>query len=113
MKGFLIGIGVVIVLAILIIGGVLWTAGTGVVQKTVNAESIVGNYQWFYDQKGEIEATYHKFLIAQKNGMQEAAGIEMVLQSMMAEYNAKSKQKNRNLWKAKDLPYQITEGDLQ
>jgi hypothetical protein len=78
-----------------------------VVSKVVNANAIISNYEWFYAMKGEIDATHAKYVIAKRAGAEEANGINMVLQSMIAEYNAKSRMVTRNLWKAKDLPYQI------
>jgi len=78
-----------------------------VVSKVVNADAIISNYEWFYAMKGEIDATHAKYIIAKRAGAEEANGINMVLQSMIAEYNAKSRMITRNLWKAKDLPYQI------
>jgi hypothetical protein len=78
-----------------------------VVQKVTSAEAIIGNYEWFYSMKSEIDATRMKYQIAEKSKLSEADGILMVLNSMIAEYNAKSRMKSRNLWKASDLPYQI------
>jgi hypothetical protein len=80
------------------------------ISKTVNADQIIANYQWFYDQKSQIDATTAKWRIAEKAGMVEANGIQMVLMSMIGEYNSRSKQINRNMWKAQDLPYQMSMG---
>lgn len=79
----------------------------GVINEVTKPTAIIGNYEWFYSMKNEIDATRMKYKIAEQAKMQEAAGIKMVLQSMIAEYNAKSKMITRNLWKAQDLPYQI------
>jgi hypothetical protein len=78
-----------------------------VVSKVVNANAIISNYEWFYAMNAEIQATKSKYIIAKRGGREEADGINMVLQSMISEYNAKSRMITRNLWKATDLPYQI------
>lgn len=82
----------------------------GVITKVVNPAAIISNYEWFYAMKGEIDATHAKYVIAKRAGKEEADGINMVLQSMIQEYNAKSRMTTRNLWKATDLPYQIETG---
>jgi hypothetical protein len=60
--------------------------------------------------KGEIDATRQKYFIAKGANKEESVGIAMVLESMVQEYNSKSRQMTRNMWKAKDLPYQIESG---
>jgi len=96
-------------------------AANQVVNKVVNADAIVSNYEWFHDQYNAIKATQKKVDIAKnaldaakgtdayQNRSTEYYGVQMVLQGMIGEYNSKSKQITRNLWKAKDLPYQIEE----
>src|SRR4030042_1849176 len=80
-----------------------FSSAARVIQKVTSAESIINNYEWFYDQHNVINATKSKLRIAEKNKMEEAPGIAMVLEGMIAEYNSKSKQITRNLWKAEDL----------
>jgi mannitol-specific phosphotransferase system IIBC component len=108
-KGVMIIIGLFIVWIIIAAVFSFWPLNsvTKIIQKTTSAESIIANYEWFYDQKAAIDATTRKYAIAEKAGMEEAPGIAMVLESMIAEYNSRSKQITRNLWKASDLPYQI------
>jgi hypothetical protein len=66
----------------------------------------VNSYEWFYDMHEQIEATRRKAEIAK--GTPEEKGICMVLSSMIAEYNAKSRMTaTKAQWKAKDLPYFI------
>lgn len=66
----------------------------------------VNTYEWFYDMHEQIEATRRKAEIAK--GTPEEKGIRMVLSSMIAEYNAKSRMTaTKAQWKAKDLPYFI------
>jgi hypothetical protein len=89
----------------------LWpfSSAAGVVQKVTSAESIIGNYQWFYDQYNAIKAQEANVAAMPKDAP-ERAGMLMVLNNATAEYNSRSKQITRNLWKASDLPYQIELG---
>lgn len=84
-----------------------FSAAAKVVTTVTSAENIIYNYQWFYDQKGVIDSTRNKWKIAKRSSASEADGILMVLETMIADYNARSKQITRNLWKADGLPYQI------
>lgn len=108
---------VLTVIAVLIAGyfiialvGSFWpfSVARDVVNKVTNAEYIISNYEWFYDMKGQIEATKAKAKIAK--GTPEEKGIQMVAESMIQEYNARSRMTTRTLWKADDLPYQIESG---
>jgi hypothetical protein len=81
-----------------------------VVNKVVNANAIVQNYEWFYDQYNAIKAQQANIAVMPKDA-RELPGMKMVLNNAIAEYNSKSKQITRNLWKADDLPYQITIGE--
>lgn len=108
---------VLTVIAVLIAGyiiialaGSFWPFSTvrNIVQKFTSADYIISNYEWFYDMKGQIDATKAKARIAK--GTDEEKGIRMVVESMIQEYNARSRMTTRTLWKAKDLPYQIESG---
>ena len=71
-----------------------------------DARTRVSTYEWFYDQYEQIQATQLKAQIARGTG--EEAGIQMVLASMIAEYNAMArKEHTRAQWMPTDLPYQI------
>lgn len=95
------------------LGAVLHTwpfsSAAGVVQKVTSSEAIIANYQWFYDQKSAIDAQRANLNALAKDAP-ERAGLSMVLNNMASEYNSRSKQVTRNLWKAPDLPYQIELG---
>jgi hypothetical protein len=82
-------------------------ATVGVVSKTVNADSIIYNYQWFYDQYNAIKAQKANLAVYDPSSM-EYKGMKLVLNRNIADYNSRSSQLNRNLWKASDLPYTIT-----
>ena len=111
----------IIVAVAVVIGGVLlhWAIGPAIaridarVQGDIEQEYIiqdartrVSTYEWFYDQYEQIQATELKARIAR--GTEEEAGIQMVLASMIAEYNAMArKEHTRAQWMPTDLPYQI------
>lgn len=113
-------IAIIVAIAV-VIGGVLlhWAIGPAIaridarVQGDIEQEYIiqdartrVSTYEWFYDQYEQIQATELKARIAR--GTEEEAGIQMVLASMIAEYNAMArKEHTRAQWMPTDLPYQI------
>lgn len=113
-------IAIIVAIAV-VIGGVLlhWAIGPAIaridarVQGDIEQEYIiqdartrVSTYEWFYDQYEQIQATELKARIAR--GTEEEAGIQMVLASMIAEYNAMArKEHTRAQWMPADLPYQI------
>ena len=71
-----------------------------------DARTRVQTYEWFYDMYEQIKATRRKAEIAK--GTPEEKGICMVLEGMIAEYNAKANMKyTKAQWMPKDLPYQI------
>lgn len=86
-----------------------FSSAAGVVKKVTSAEAIISNYQWFYDQYNAIQAQTANLDALEKTAP-ERSGLSMVLNSMIAEYNSRSRQITRNLWKAQDLPYEIKLG---
>lgn len=71
-----------------------------------DADKRIANYEWFYDQYEQIEATRRNAEIAK--GTPEEKGILMVLSSMIGEYNSRAMMEHtRAQWMPKDLPYQI------
>lgn len=93
----------------------------GVAQRTLDPDKIIGDYHWFEDQYGVIKSM--GFNIEQKqaefNSMEngdarermrmELSGMKAVYSRNVQEYNSKSRQIDRVLWKSKDLPYEITQ----
>jgi len=82
----------------------------GITEKVVNSNSIIQNYEWFYDQYNAIQAQRAN-ISSMKSDATEKPGMTMVLNNAIAEYNSRSRQITRNLWKASDLPYQIKLGE--
>jgi hypothetical protein len=85
-----------------------FSSAVGVVKKVTSPTAIIQNYEWFYDQYHAIQAQRQN-IKALPEGSTDRIGTQMVLNNMIAEYNAKSREITRNLWKADDLPYQIGE----
>lgn len=84
-----------------------FSVASGVAKKVVNPSAIVQNYEWFYDQYNAIKAQEANVAIIPADAV-ELPGLKMVLNNAIAEYNSRSRQITRNLWKASDLPYQIS-----
>lgn len=110
--------GVVAVLvAIWLIAGLIFgmwpfSVAAGVATKVVNSESIISNYQWYYDQYNAIQSQKAN-IDAMPVDAPERTGMIMVMNNAIGEYNSRSKQITRNLWKATDLPYQIELGGVK
>ncbi|MFC8686049.1 hypothetical protein [Brevibacillus porteri] len=104
----------------------------GVVDKTLNAENALYNYENFQnlyqgakqqasnienakssikrlkEVYGEDTSTWDKEATEQLNlALQNIDGYAMQYQRIVAEYNADSKKLNRNLFKDKELPYEL------
>lgn len=68
------------------------------------------NYQWFFDQYNQCVATANNVKLLDGD---DRTGTLMVLNSMISEYNSKASQTmNAALWKAPNLPYQLTLSDF-
>jgi len=101
-------IGVILLLVILSVVRL----GCGVADRVVNPTAIVTNYEWFHDQSNAIEAQRQNLNImasqvSTDKQRTELIGTAMVLNSMIAEYNSRSSQITRNLWKRGDIPYRL------
>lgn len=83
-----------------------FSSAVGVAKRVTNPDRIIQNYEWFYDQYHAIEAQRRNIAVLPE-GSVDRMGTQMVLNNMIAEYNAKSREITRTLWKANDLPYQI------
>lgn len=85
-----------------------FSSAAGAAKRVTSPTAIIQNYEWFYDQYHAIEAQ-RRNVSAMPEGSTDRIGTQMVLNNMIAEYNARSREITRNLWKADDLPYQIGE----
>ncbi len=102
--------------------------GHGIIDKTINADNAIYNYEWFKRQYenylaikakiGETEAALESFKIeagprsqwkfydtAEFNRLNSVLlGLRQTLNDLVAEYNARSKMVNRSIFKTGDLP---------
>lgn len=107
-KGFGLAAKIIAALAaVTLILSLAFGFGPGALLRRVfNPTAIVSNYEWFEDQYQAIEAQRAN-IEAMPAEAPERRGMLMVLNNSIAEYNAKSRQITRNLWKASHLPYSI------
>ena len=111
---------IIVVLGYLISAFVFSIFPFNLAKKVINTDKIVSNYEWYYDAYSQIKSydeqikeseininNYDKSSDLYERKVIELDGMKKVRQNLIAEYNSKSKQITRNLWKSKDLPYQI------
>jgi hypothetical protein len=103
-------------------------SAANIYEKTLDADNVIFNYEWFKLQYNdylslkakieiaETEAESYKQNAAQWTDNQRkeyerlasiATGLKYQLQDVISEYNAKSSMLNRNLFKDKELPYRL------
>lgn len=111
----------ILIVSVVIIGivGIIATQFvSGLANKTITPERIIDNYEWFYDQYNQIQSMQSNATTLQEsiNTFQgeekarkqtELQGLKMVLNNSIAEYNSKSRQITRKMWKSESLPYQM------
>tara|TARA_Y100000310_G_scaffold167149_1_gene166915 strand:+ start:1725 stop:2180 length:456 start_codon:yes stop_codon:yes gene_type:complete len=102
-----------------------------IIQKTMDADNVIYNYEWFHQAYQDITATELKITNAQnaatlfnenagdrkdwtfedKNESSRLGSVVLGLQNhreqLVADYNAKSKMINRNIFKGKSLPHTL------
>lgn len=105
-----LGLAAKIILALValsIISSFVFGFGPGaILQRVFSPTAVVSNYEWFEGQYQAIEAQRAN-LAAMPADAPERRGLLMVLNNSIAEYNARSRQITRSLWKSSELPYQI------
>lgn len=122
--------GLLLVLFILVGCGIVQRQGSKLIQRTVDVDTAFNNYEWFYNTYQDIQASATKVKLAydmykdptitgdaKLTYQTNYTGVVNYLQSLVADYNAKSKMWNRTLFKDKKLPYRIgidiTGGDVR
>jgi len=110
-----------------------WKTTFGVVERVVNPDAIVQNYEWYEQQMRDIKAIEGQIKDAEAatkrfkddNGPSKnwafdqreeyarlnshITGLSQARRSMIQTYNARASMITRNLWKSKTLPHQIEE----
>lgn len=71
-----------------------------------DARNRIMSYDWYYDQYGQIQAQIAN-VESLESGDENRSGMIRVVNSMIGEYNSRSRQYNHNMWKANDLPFEI------
>lgn len=130
-------IGVIIILVLIglsVVAGVISMISapvrtvTGVVERTLNPDNVIANYEWFKRQYEDVQAidvrleasrrSHGEFLAAagdratwkfeDRNEDQRMRGIVLGLEGqraeMVAAYNARTQMANRNIFRTGDLP---------
>ena len=107
-KRIIVAATVIAVFCVIFFFAGIWpfSSAVGVAKRVTSPDRIIQSYEWFYDQYNAIQAQKRNIAILPE-GSVDRVGTQMVLNNMIAEYNAKSREITRNLWKANDLPYQI------
>lgn len=104
---------------------------TGVVERVADPDNVLQNYEWFKQTYRDVLAADTKILTAERerSGFVEfagnrdkwsfedkteyarlgsiATGLKNHREDLKAQYNARSKMLNRNIFKGKDVPYEI------
>jgi len=125
---------------ILVIGIIWWGVGmlsqpARVLERTFDADNMIANYEWFKQTHQDYLATQNQIVIAKNKCTQFKSdagdrntwsfedkteysrlnsvvqGLENHVLSLVSTYNARSAMMNRNLFKSKDLPYKLGEGE--
>ncbi len=100
----------------------------GVVDRTLDADNIIFNYEQFYDVSEKFKAKAHDLathneLVATAKGegdkdelrrlRMELAALKSACRSMASEYNADSQKLNRSIFKSNDLPHTLPISDCE
>lgn len=116
LKWILAGVGLLVVLGVAGMVVNVATKPAQLVNKTLDTNNIIHNYEWFYDVDAAYRAklgqiTVHKSLAAQETVPAERSRLQMELAAMqqscrelVTKYNANSEKVNRSLFKSNNLP---------
>lgn len=116
--------------ASVLIGGVVFTINLAsqpgrIVSKTLDADNMIQNYEWFHDANGNYMARVaqikqFKSLNATETDPQEKvrlriemAAIQQSCRDLSRRYNANSSKMNRGLFRERSLPDQLNSGDCE
>ena len=88
------------------------------VDKLTDADKVIGDYQWYEDTYQEIRAMIQNYKVAKQSldmyegeardrRLIEINGMMAIINTRIGEYNSRSKQITRNLWKSDNLPQQL------
>lgn len=101
------------------------TAPSRVINKTLQTDNIIFNYERFFDINANYKARigqikqYKTFFESEKDPAEktrlrtEMAAMQQSCRDLANEYNADSQKMNRSLFKDKDLPYELSTSDCE
>lgn len=105
--------------------GTVATAPGSVINKTLQTDNIIHNYEWFFDvnaqfnaRRGQI-ATHSKMLAAEKDAAErsrlniELAAMRQSCRDLATKYTANSDKANRSLFKSRGLPETLSINDCE
>lgn len=114
-----LSIGVLIMKVVLFPAKVAHTAvnsASAIVDKTLNSDNVLNNYEWFFDTNAQYEARRgqingHSLLVKQEIDQNERSRLNIELaamrqscRDMATKYNANSEKLNKSLFKSRNLP---------
>ena len=124
-KGKIIGLGLLVLVGLPIAGAVLSTfssvvtAPARVINKTLETDNIISNYEWYHDAYGawtarvEQVGQFQGFLAdetdaAEKRRLRiELAAIQQACRELAERYNANSRKINRAIFKGTSTPAEL------
>ena len=115
-----LGIGVVVVGLSVISAGVgllslPFVQGTRIVEKTLNADNVIYNYEWFHDYQAAINARVEQ-IVSNKKDLEGAAPTDLSkmrielqamrqsCRTMVEQYNANATKTNRSIFMGTTVP---------
>ena len=128
--------GIPLIVLVLILGGLGWVfgifgQGAKIIEKTMDADNVIQNYEWFEQTYDDFKATNKKIETAKQTiqRFEESAGprkewtfedktehsrlqsilmgLENYCADIVSKYNARSRMINRKLFKSKGLPEKL------
>jgi hypothetical protein len=117
-------IGLFVLGSALGIGSLILQPGR-IVNKTLDADNVITNYEWFHDANGNYlarvaQVKQFKGLLGAETDAQEKsrlridmAAIQQSCRDLSRRYNANSEKMNRGIFRSHDLPDQLNSGECE
>jgi len=119
-------IGGAALIALPVVGGLystfssVATAPSRVINKTLQTDNIINNYEWFHDAYGQYRArvsqiTQHKQFMADADKAEatrlriELGAIQQSCRELAAQYNANATKSNRSIFMGQEAPESLSE----
>lgn len=116
--------------AVILFGGVGWAVGllsqpARIVSKTLDADNVINNYEWFHDANGNYLARaaqikqFKALNVAESDPQErsrlriEMAAIQQSCRDLSRRYNANAAKMNRGIFRERSLPDQLNTGDCE